>query len=204
VRSTFGPLFSLVGEQCLRCSGFVSFTRIKFFRSKNWRDWTQLTACDLTSFGTITATDAVATLKTVLWRAVFRRIDDLIRSPIGIRFCATKFTSVLDFFSRSFAVWSFSRVMLSHERAMIIIKNKLWPCRRTIFNLSAVCCFQVVPSSRCGQSVYRVFTRSSKLPAKFQQTSSKHPAGLMEPRPLSAYQLPTPPPISCGLSLRRA
>jgi len=37
-------------------------------------------------------------------------------------------------------------------------------------------------------------------PANVQQTSSKHPAGLMEPRPLSAYQLPTPPPISCGLS----
>jgi len=33
-----------------------------------------------------------------------------------------------------------------------------------------------------------VFTRSSKRPANFQQTSSKHPAGLMEPRPLSAYQ----------------
>jgi len=49
-----------------------------------------------------------------------------------------------------------------------------------------------------------VFTQSSKLPAKFQQTSSKHPAGLMEPRPLSAYQLLTPPPISCGLSHRRA
>jgi len=31
--------------------------------------------------------------------------------------------------------------------------------------------------------------------------SSKHPAGLMEPRPLSAYQLLTPPPISCGLSI---
>jgi len=31
-----------------------------------------------------------------------------------------------------------------------------------------------------------VFTRSSQLPAKFQQTSSKHPAGLMEPRRLSA------------------
>jgi len=42
-----------------------------------------------------------------------------------------------------------------------------------------------------------VFTRSSKVPAKFQQTSSKHPAGLMEPH---LYQLLTPPPISCGLS----
>jgi len=41
-------------------------------------------------------------------------------------------------------------------------------------------------------------------PANVQQTSSKHPAGLMEPRPLSAYQLPTPLPISCGLSPRRA
>jgi len=47
---------------------------------------------------------------------------------------------------------------------------------------------------------YRVYTRSSKLPAKFQQTSSKHPAGLMQPCPLSAFQLFTPPPISCGLS----
>jgi len=51
---------------------------------------------------------------------------------------------------------------------------------------------------------YWVFTRSSKLLAKFQQTSSKHPACLMEPCPLSASQLPTPPPISCGLSRRRA
>jgi len=41
-------------------------------------------------------------------------------------------------------------------------------------------------------------------PANVQQTFSKHPAGLMEPHPLSAYQLPTSPPISCGLSPRRA
>jgi len=52
--------------------------------------------------------------------------------------------------------------------------------------------------------LHRVFTQSSKLPAKFQQTSSKHPTGLMEPCPLSTYQLLTPPPISCGLSHRQA
>jgi len=57
-------------------------------------------------------------------------------------------------------------------------------CSRT----SLKCTAEYVSRTRVGLC-NRVFTRSSKLSAKFQQTSSKHPAGLMEPRP---YQ-----PISC-------